>query len=97
MSKDEKNTTTTANADALLEKVSGMFAEVVVCGIDNKGIVSVQTSVPNATFCHMMLNRSLFEVNLFEKQESDKVASASSEELPPELTEEDMKVDVQEI
>mgnify|MGYP001060629489 CR=1 FL=1 len=54
--------------DALLEECKGTMHSAVVTGFDEDGNVIIKSSVSNLPFMHWMLNRSVFELGLFEKQ-----------------------------
>lgn len=54
--------------DALLEECKGTMQSAVVTGFDEDGNVIIKSSVSNLPFMHWMLNRSVFELGLFEKQ-----------------------------
>lgn len=54
--------------DALLEECKGTMQSAVITGFDEDGNVIIKSSVSNLPFMHWMLNRSVFELGLFEKQ-----------------------------
>lgn len=54
--------------DKLLEECKGTMQSAVVAGFDEAGNVVIKSSVANLPFMHWMLNRSVFELGLFEKQ-----------------------------
>lgn len=54
--------------DALLEECKGTLQSAVITGFDEDGNVIIKSSVSNLPFMHWMLNRSVFELGLFEKQ-----------------------------
>ena len=56
------------NADELLEECKGTMSNFIIAGVDDKGEVIVRSSISNLPFMHWMLNRSVFELGLFEKQ-----------------------------
>jgi len=60
----------TKKADELLEECKGTMDSCVVVGFDSKGNTVIKSSVANVPFMHWMLNRSVFELGLFEKQNS---------------------------
>lgn len=59
---------TTETVDNLLEECKGTMQSAVVAGFDENGNVVIKSSVANLPFMHWMLNRSVFELGLFEKQ-----------------------------
>mgnify|MGYP003624454854 CR=1 FL=1 len=54
---------------------------VLVCGFDDNGQVYMNSSINSIPYMHWMLNRSLFEVSLFEKNQPKE---ASEQEKSPE-------------
>tara|TARA_R110001632_G_scaffold9207_9_gene35574 strand:- start:1038 stop:1307 length:270 start_codon:yes stop_codon:yes gene_type:complete len=66
------------NADVLLEECKGTMQNCIIAGVDETGNVIVRSSVPNLPFMHWMLNRSVFELGLFEKQN----VAAQNEKAP---------------
>jgi hypothetical protein len=71
MSKDKKEkdpVLDNVNADSLLDECKGTMQSCIVAGMDKKGNVIVRSSMSNLPFMHWMLNRSVFELGLFEKQ-----------------------------
>jgi hypothetical protein len=54
--------------DELLEECKGTMESAVVCGFDADGNTVIKSSMSNLPFMHWMLNRSVFELGLFEKQ-----------------------------
>jgi len=58
----------TLKVDSLLDECRGTMQSCVVAGMDEKGNVIVRSSMSSLPFMHWMLNRSVFELGLFEKQ-----------------------------
>jgi hypothetical protein len=58
-----------------MEEINQVFKEakkqklqsVLVCGFDDTGQVYMNSSINSLPYMHWLLNRSLFEVSLFEK------------------------------
>jgi len=58
-----------------MEEINQVFNEsnkqkrqsVLVCGFDDNGQVYMNSSINSLPYMHWLLNRSLFEVSLFEK------------------------------
>jgi hypothetical protein len=69
MSNAEAPKTKTPNS--VLEDSKDKFEAVMVCGVTKDGQIVVSSSMTNVLGMHWMLNRSLFEVCLFEKQSQD--------------------------
>jgi hypothetical protein len=70
--------------DALLKECMGTMQNCVVAGMDETGNVIVRSSMSNLPFMHWMLNRSVFELGLFEKQNiATKNEKASESEVDP--------------
>ena len=67
-------------ADTLLEKSKGSFDDAVVIGIKEDGSVNVNTSVENTLFCHWALNKAIFELNIYEKNEFIARATAKNKD-----------------
>lgn len=78
-------------ADKLLEEAKGQFKAVMVTGFDEQGNLKVLASPDNAAVAHWILNRALFELNLYEKslqamqsEQQDGVTDLEAKELPEE-------------
>jgi len=54
--------------DTLLDECKGTMESAIVCGFDKDGNTVIKSSMANVPFMHWMLNRSVFELGLFEKQ-----------------------------
>jgi len=67
--------------DDILEQCMGKYSCVVVTGIDEKGALFMRTSVDSVPMMHWMMNRSVFELGLWEK-------TATGINLNPEEVEE---------
>ena len=65
---EQETDTGTSQADSLLDECRGTMQSCVVAGLDAAGNAVIRSSVPNLPFMHWMLNRSVFELGLFEKQ-----------------------------
>jgi hypothetical protein len=76
---DESKVKTDAQlADGILEESKGEFQSLVIAGINTKGDMFLKTSVQNVPFMHYLLSKATFELNLFEKQNSNPVGDAES-------------------
>jgi len=64
-------------ADELLESSKGKYANCLVIGFNPDDDLIMASSVSNIPYMHWVLNRALFELNLFEKQ-----SGVSHEETP---------------
>lgn len=76
--------------DDLLDDCRGTMQSCIVAGVDDNGNVTVRSSVSSLPFMHWMLNRSVFELGLFEKQnianQNEEVTDTNSEKAPePEV------------
>lgn len=60
-------------ADDILKESKGEFQSLVIAGINTKGDMHLKTSVQNVPFMHYLLSKATFELNLFEKQNSNPV------------------------
>jgi U3 small nucleolar ribonucleoprotein component len=74
----------------LLEDCKGKLSAAVVAGFDENGNAFISSSVKNIPYMHWVLNRAIFELGLFEKQnlamEEDQEEEVTSEdEEAPEL------------
>jgi|TARA_R110000796_G_scaffold76625_5_gene171393 hypothetical protein len=65
MSEEQAQALTT---DELLESLKGQFDSCIVTGFNKEGHLFMSSSISNIPFMHWTLNRSLFELGLFEKQ-----------------------------
>ena len=54
--------------DDILEGCKGKMESCVVTGFDTNGNLFMSSSVNNVPFMHWTLNKSIFELGLFEKQ-----------------------------
>lgn len=54
--------------DDVLDSMKGSLQAGLVIGMDEDGNTVIKSSVTNVPFMHWMLNRSIFELALFEKQ-----------------------------
>jgi hypothetical protein len=75
---DKKEKNAPSAVDKLLDECKGTMSNCVVAGMDEKGNVIVRSSMSNLPFMHWMLNRSVFELGLFEKQN----VAAQNEKTP---------------
>jgi hypothetical protein len=74
---DESKVKTDAElADGILEESKGEFQSLIIAGINTKGDMFLKTSVQNVPFMHYLLSKATFELNLFEKQNSNPVGDA---------------------
>lgn len=69
---------TDMSVDELLESLKGRYDACVVTGFDSSGHLFMSSSVSNIPFMHWTLNRSIFELGLFEKQNTN----LANEEAP---------------
>lgn len=58
------------NVDNLLEECKGKMSAALVAGFDEDGNAFISSSVKNVPYMHWILNRAIFELGLFEKQDS---------------------------
>ena len=80
----KKETPKETPVDALLKECMGTMLNCVVAGMDETGNVIVRSSMSNLPFMHWMLNRSVFELGLFEKQNiATQNEKASESEVDP--------------
>jgi len=69
---------TPLSVDELLDSLKGKYESCVVTGFNKDGHLFMSSSVSNIPFMHWTLNRSIFELGLFEKQSSQ----SENEEAP---------------
>ena len=84
---DTKNSEAPApeqTVDDLLESMKGKYESLIVTGFNSDGHLFMSSSVTNIPFMHWTLNKSIFELGLFEKnaQEQADKAKAENEEAP---------------
>jgi hypothetical protein len=80
----KKETKKESPVDTLLKECMGTMQNCVVAGMDETGNVIVRSSMSNLPFMHWMLNRSVFELGLFEKQNiATQNEKASESEVDP--------------
>ena len=77
--KTEEQPTAPAVSDVLEDLKAQDFEMVVVVGLDKTGNAAVTASNNALPMVHWLLNRGLFEMNLFEKNQR----AASNEEVSP--------------
>lgn len=87
--KKELNKVEQTLADAPTEK----FTEILVIGIDEDNVPYIHASIPTFAFVHWMLNRTLFEANMLENQQTTKMKQqrAMEEALASTPTEESLQ------
>jgi hypothetical protein len=66
-------------SDILDEAKSADYTGVMVLGLGENGSMSINTSMNNIALMHWMLNKSIFDINVFER-EPKKVDQDSKEE-----------------
>jgi hypothetical protein len=71
-----EDTAPTKSVEDLLDSMKGQLENCIITGFNAEGNLVMSSSIPNVPYMHWTLNRSLFELNLFEKQ------SASQQETP---------------
>lgn len=74
MSKDEAQKAKTPNS--VLDDAKDKFEAIMVCGVTKDGEIVISSSMTNVLGMHWLLNRSLFEVCLFEKQSLEQKEAA---------------------
>lgn len=62
---------------ALNDALAANLQTVMVCGFDQNGQVFMSTSNASIPMMHWILNRSVFELGLFEKQDKEKAKEAA--------------------
>ena len=67
--------------DEIPGECMGQYSSLVVTGIDEKGTLFMRTSVNSVPMMHWMMNRSLFELGLWEKTASN--ANSTPESVDP--------------
>ena len=77
MTEETKEKPQPETPDEILESSKGEFQSCIVTGINQKGDLFIKTSVQNVPWMHYLLNRSTFELSLFEKQASSPKAEAN--------------------
>jgi len=70
----------TKSFDEVLDSVKGSLENGIVIGMDANNNVVIKSSVSSVPYMHWMLNRSVFELGLFEKQST----APEDEEAPEE-------------
>ena len=61
--------TKTTNADKILKGNIGKFNDIVVIGYGDDGVISITSTEMSYPYVHWMLNKSIFEMNVHEKNE----------------------------
>ena len=74
----EASPETPMSPDELLDSLKGKFENCIVTGFNKEGHLFMSSSVSNIPFMHWTLNRSIFELGLFEKQ----AAQPETQEAP---------------
>lgn len=73
-------------ANNVIDQAKDQFKAVVVAGFDEQGNLKVMASPDNAAVAHWILNRALFELNLFEKTlQASQNETQSQDEVSEEL------------
>lgn len=70
--------------DQVLDEVKGKLDSCLIVGFDKKGNTVIKSSVANVPYMHWMLNRSIFELALFEKQNSEEEDTEAENKEAPE-------------
>jgi len=60
-------TKTTKAADKILKDNVGKFTDIVVIGYNEDGVISITSTEMSYPYVHWMLNKSIFEMNVHEK------------------------------
>lgn len=68
-----------AAADEILEAMKGSLQNCFVVGFDNDGRFVMNSSVQNVPWMHWMLNKSVFEIGIFERGNSNNSAAPETE------------------
>lgn len=79
----EEESTKEKTPDEILGECMGKYSSVVVTGIDENGSLFMRTSVASVPVMHWMMNRSIFELGLWEKTASN-VDSDVDQKAPKE-------------
>lgn len=53
---------------------------IMVVGLDSKGSLNIQSSVNNVALMHWMLNKSIFDINVFENNQKREEKTEKAEE-----------------
>ena len=64
----EVNTQGFIDVDELLESLKGKYDQLLVTGVDKQGHLCINSSFGSLPFMHWVLNRTTFELGLYEKQ-----------------------------
>lgn len=60
-------------ADKTITNALGKYDNVLILGIDKENkLLNIQSSLPNFPYMHWLLNRAVFEISLFENQNTKK-------------------------
>lgn len=57
--------------DEILKDAQGKLENGMLIGLEKDGSIFIKSSVTNVPFMHWMLNRSVFELGLYEKQTTE--------------------------
>lgn len=76
---EEETTQAPMTTDELLDSLKGKFESCIVTGFNKEGHLFMSSSVSNIPFMHWTLNRSIFELGLFEKQASQPLTEEAPE------------------
>ena len=64
----EVNTEGLIDIDELLESLKGKYDQLLITGFDKEGNLCINSSFGSLPFMHWALNRTIFELGLYEKQ-----------------------------
>lgn len=53
---------------------------IMVVGLDSNGALNIQSSVNNVALMHWMLNKSIFDINVFENNQKREEKAEKAEE-----------------
>lgn len=69
----------TIATDDLLDSLKGKYDSCLVTGFDKEGQLYMSSSISSLPMMHWTLNRSIFELGLFEKQSSQTQEAPASD------------------
>lgn len=69
--KIENQTPTPSLADQKLQDCMGKFTNVIVLGVTKNGTLDIDTTDPQFATLHYLLNKAIFELNVYEKNQQN--------------------------
>tara|TARA_R110000868_G_scaffold87740_3_gene245084 strand:- start:31 stop:264 length:234 start_codon:yes stop_codon:yes gene_type:complete len=75
----------TETVSTILDKAKASdFEAIMVLGLTKSGGMTINSSLNNIALMHWMLNKSIFDINLFERQKPEEKTEKKSQGVDPE-------------